>query len=64
MDYNEQIFKDDVLNRDLIIDNIYKTKLCEINMYFKTNQRMILVINENTTFKNMSINLLSIEIFH
>ena len=59
MDYNEQVFKDDVLNSELIIDNNYKTKLCEINMFFKTNQRMILVINDNTTFKNMSINLLS-----
>ena len=59
MDYNEQVFKDDVLNSDLVIDNNYKTKLCEINMFFKTNQRMMLVVNDNTTFKNMSINLLS-----
>ena len=59
MDYNEQVFKDDVLNSELIIDNNYKTKLCEINMFFKTNQRMILIINDNTTFKNMSIILLS-----
>ena len=59
MDYNEQVFKDDVLNGNLILDSNYKTKLCEINMFFKTNQRMILFINDNTTFKNMSINLLS-----
>ena len=59
MEYNEQIFKDNVLNENIIIDNNYKTKLCEINMFFRNNKRTILVINNNSTFKNMSVNLLS-----
>ena len=60
MDYDEQIFKRDILNEKIYIESNYKTKLCEINMFFRTNQKMILLINENTTFKNMGINLLSI----
>ena len=59
MEYNEQIFKDNVLNENIVIDNNYKTKLCEINMFFRNNKRTILVINNNSTFKNMSVNLLS-----
>ena len=59
MDYDEQIFKNDVLNDEINIETNYKTKLCEINMFFRTNQRMMLLINDNTTFKNMAINLLS-----
>ena len=60
MDYDEQIFKNEVLNGNYIIDSNYKTKLCEINMFFRTNKRMILIINDKSTFKHMTINLLSI----
>ena len=59
MEYNEEIFKDNVLNENIIIDNNFKTKLCEINMFFRTNKRTILIINNNSTFKNMTVNLLS-----
>ena len=60
MDYDEQIFKNEILNGNYIIDSNYKTKLCEINMFFRTNKRMILIINDKSTFKHMTINLLSI----
>jgi len=59
VDYNEQIFKDDVLNGFIFVNNNYKTKLCELNTFYATNKRMILIINENTTFKSMTVNLLS-----
>ena len=60
VDYDEQVFKDDVLICNKINnDNNYKTKLCELNTFYATNKRMILIINDNTTFKSMSINLLS-----
>ena len=59
VDYNEQIFKDDVLNGIIIVNNNYKTKLCELNTFYAANKRMILIINENTTFKSMTVNLLS-----
>ena len=57
--YNEQIFKDDVLNTNLIIDNNYKNKLCELNTYFITNRSVYLAINENTPFKEMKHTILS-----
>ena len=57
--YNDQIFKDDVLNTNLIIDNIYKNKLCELNTYFITNRSIYLSINENTSFKEMKHTILS-----
>ena len=58
--YSEQIFRDKVLNDNLIIDNNFKTKLCELNMFFKMNKKMMLIVNNNTLFKNMTINLLSL----
>jgi len=60
MIYSEQIFRDKVLNTDLIIDGNFKTKLCELNMFFKMNKKMMLIVNNNTPFKNMTINLLSL----
>ena len=60
VDYNEQIFKDEVLITNRIMnDNNYKNKLCELNTFYATNKKMILIINDNTTFKSMTINLLS-----
>ena len=58
--YSEQIFRDNVLNANLIIDGNFKTKLCELNMFFKINKKMMLIVNNNTPFKNMTINLLSL----
>ena len=59
MEYNEQIFKDETLNQNLIIDKNFKNKLCEINTFFMMNKRTILDIYDNTSFRYMSVILLA-----
>ena len=59
MSYNEEIFKEKVLKDNYITDENFKTKLCELNMFFFTNKRLILSLNNTTTFKTMGITLLS-----
>ena len=57
--YNEEIFKDKVLKDIYITDENFKTKLCELNTFFFTNKRLILSLNNTTTFKTMGIILLA-----
>ena len=59
INYNEEIFKDKVLKDNLITDSSFKTKLCELNTFFFTNKKLILSLNEMTSFKTMGIILLA-----
>ena len=59
INYNEQIFKDKVLKDNFITDENFKTKLCELNMFFFTNKRLILSLTDTTTFKIIGIILLA-----
>ena len=59
INYDDQIFKDKVLKENIIKDESFKTKLCELNMFFFNNKRLRLSLNNNTTFKNMGIILLA-----
>ena len=58
--YNEEIFKEKALKDNYINDESFKTKLCELNMFFFRNKKLILSLNNNTTFKTMGITLLAI----
>ena len=59
MSYNEETHKEKVLKDNYITDENFKTKLCELNMFFFNNKRLILFLNNTTTFKTMGISLLS-----
>ena len=59
INYNEEIFKTKVLKDNIINDESFKTKLCELNMFFFSNKRLILSLGETTTFKTMGIILLA-----
>ena len=59
LEYCEEIFNEDVLNDNLIIDSYFKAKLYDLNMHFINNKRIPLTINNDTTFKNMTIILIS-----
>jgi hypothetical protein len=58
--YNEEIFKEKALKDNYINDESFKTKLCELNMFFFRNKKLILSLNNDTTFKTMGITLLAI----
>ena len=59
INYNENIFKEKVLKDNFINDESFKTKLCELNMFFFTNKRLIISVNDNSSFKLLGIILLS-----
>ena len=59
INYNEEIFKTKVLKDNIITDESFKTKLCELNMFFFSNKRLILSLSEATRFKTMGIILLA-----
>ena len=59
LEYSEEIFNEDVLNDNLIIDSYFKAKLYDLNMHFISNKRIPLNINNDTTFKNITITLIS-----
>ena len=61
VNYDEKLFKESILNRDIIIDNInYKNKVCELNTFFLSHEKIPLKINDNFTFKKMSLFILSL----
>ena len=54
MNYDEEIFRKEVLNSNIIIDESFKSKLCEINTFYLSKKIISLKILDNYTFRNIS----------